>query len=181
MPRLGIPFQAIRGGRRLAPISVDLRGWFVAAPGGWVQALSSRWWEWLKCEEGDLLGHGWTRFVHIDDRHLTVAAVSALQANKCPQPYRQRWVASDGELLSLRVSAWVWVSPAGAVRRVVGCAEPVDADSTEWNGCDPVEDLRAGAANSTDGGTVRRVEAHTGCDPQDDQDAPTEEQSLATQ
>jgi hypothetical protein len=58
--------------------------------------LSPLWGQWLKCDPDDLLGHGWTNFVHRDDQHLTRTAVDVLQANQSPRPYRRVRIGNAG-------------------------------------------------------------------------------------
>lgn len=125
LPRQGTDFSLVirKPGRR----ANEQLAWYVAADGGVLMSMSPLWCQWLECDECDLTGHGWTRFVHQDDQDITREALNRLQAHQSLAPFTQRWVARSGRVLTLRISAWIWVSPHGYVRRVVGGARWIDS------------------------------------------------------
>lgn len=79
------------------------QAWFRSTDGGWWTKVDRPLARWLKCLQSDLLGHNWCDFVAAEDRELTRRATDAIQAGTIPPPYTQRWIATDGHDVHLKI------------------------------------------------------------------------------
>lgn len=128
---------------------------FIMQEGGWAITIAQPLADWLGVEIGDLLGRGWTHFIHPDDHELTRRAVNALQIERPPPPYDQRWIAESGAVIRLRITAWISVSPSGRVRHVTGFARRLEGDyaivgaAVDRDPQQAIEDMGTGTTHPT--------------------------------
>ncbi len=98
----------------------ETRAWYRATHGMFTIAVSDTLPRWLRCEDWELLGRGWTRFVHPGDHDRVRATTDLLQAGRLPpEPRVRRWIATDGGIVATQMRFLFARSPSGAVTHII--------------------------------------------------------------
>jgi len=100
---------------------------FTADPAGRIDSINARWNEFIGEAADELLGTGWTRFIHPDDvAHVVDDWSKNVQRG---EPYKGQWrfLRSDGTYRWTEIRAEAWRDGDGAIRRWFGSGTDVDA------------------------------------------------------
>lgn len=123
---------------------------FTADSAGQFDSINARWTEFIGEAADELLGSGWTRFVHPDDTHRAITSWAASVASGEPYEHQWRFRRKDGTYRWTEIRAEARRGQNGKIRRWFGSGTDVDAQRRALEALDFLAETGATVAGAQD-------------------------------